>query len=122
MSTRKRIVDSIVALAKRMRWTPSLPEFVARTRVTKHSVMRHFPRWNEAIKAAGLDPCRVYVRPANNDLLKDWAEVVRKKRGFPSRSACLVTGKYYARTIEKRFGGWPAVPEAFRKLAKRKRD
>jgi len=84
--------------------------------------MRRFPRWNEAIKAAGLEPCRVYVRPANNDLLKDWAEVVRKKRGLPSRSAYLVTGKYYPRTIEKRFGGWPAVPEAFRKFAKGKRE
>jgi hypothetical protein len=84
--------------------------------------MRHFPRWNEAIKAAGLEPCRVYVRPANNDLLKDWAEVVRKKRGLPSRSAYLATGKYYPRTIEKRFGGWPAVPEAFRKFAKGKRE
>jgi hypothetical protein len=84
--------------------------------------MRHFPRWNEAIKAAGLEPCRVYMRPANNDLLKDWAEVVRKKRGLPSRSAYLVTGKYYPRTIEKRFGGWPAVPEAFRKFANGKRE
>jgi len=117
MSTRKHIVDSIFALAKRIRRTPSLLEFVARTRVTKHSIMRHFPRWNEAVKAAGLEPCRVYVRPASDDLLKDWAEVVRKKGGLPSRSAYLVTGKYYPRTIEKRFGGWPAVPEAFRKFA-----
>ena len=122
MSDRRHILNSIAALAKRMRRTPSLLEFVARTRVTKHSVMRHFRRWNEAIKAAGLEPCRVYVRPANNDLLKDWAEVVRKKRGLPSRSAYLVTGKYYPRTIEKRFGGWPAVPEAFRKFAKGKRE
>lgn len=122
MSTRKHIVDSIAALAKRVRRTPSLLEFVARARVTKHSVMRHFPRWNEAIEAAGLEPCRVYVRPANDDLLKDWAEVVRKKRGLPSRSAYLVTGKYYPRTIEKRFGGWPAVPEAFRKFANGKRE
>jgi hypothetical protein len=122
MLTRKRIVDSIATLAKRVGRTPSLLEFVARARVTKHSVLRHFPRWNEAIKAAGLEPCRVYVRPANNDLLKDWAEVVRKKRGLPSRSGYLVTGKYYPRTIEKRFGGWPAVPEAFRKFAKGKRE
>ena len=122
MPARKHIVDSIVALAKRMRRTPSLLQFVARTRITKHSVMRHFPRWNEAIKTAGLKPCRVYVRPANNDLLKDWAEVVRKKRGLPSRSGYLTTGKYYPRTIEKRFGGWPAVPEAFRKFAKGKRE
>jgi hypothetical protein len=122
MSTRKQIVDSIFVLAKRMKRTPSLVEFVARTRVTKHSVLRHFARWNEAIKAAGLEPCRVYVRPTNNDLLKDWAEVVRKKRGLLSRSAYLVTGKYYPRTIEKRFGGWPAVPEAFRKFAEGKRE
>jgi len=122
MSGKQQILESIVALAKSMRRTPSLLEFIARTRVTKHSVLRHFPRWNEAIKAAGLEPCRVYVRPANNDLLKDWAKVVRKQRGLPSRSTYLVTGKYYPRTIEKRFGGWPAVPEAFRKFAKGKRE
>lgn len=122
MSAKQQILNSIGAIARRLGRTPSLLEFVARARVTKHSVMRHFPRWNEAIKAAGLEPCRVYVRPANNDLLKDWAEVVRKKRGLPSRSGYLTTGKYYPRTIEKRFGGWPAVPEAFRKFAKGKRE
>src|SRR4029077_13928225 len=122
MSAKQQILDSIGAIARRLGRTPSLLEFVARTRVTKHSVMRHFRRWNEAIKAARIEPCRVYVRPTNNDLLKDWAEVVRKKRGLPSRSAYLVTGKYYPRTIEKRFGGWPAVPEAFRKFANGKRE
>src|SRR5260370_21004450 len=103
MSTRKHIVDSIVALAKRMRRTPSLLEFVARTRVTKHSVMRHFPRWNEAIKAAGLEPCRVLVRPTNKHPLQDFGQGGRKERGWPSLSAHRGTRVHYPRPIQNPF-------------------
>jgi len=120
MSEKKQILKSIVAVARRMRRTPSLAQFVARARIPECSIMRQFGSWNEAVRAAGLEPCRLYVRPGNNELLKDWAEVVRKKGGLPSRSVYLVTGKYYPRTIEKRFGGWVAVPEAFRHFAKGK--
>src|SRR5436305_2087142 len=84
MSEKKQILNSIVAVARRMRRTPSLAQFVASARVPKCSIMRQFGRWNEAVRAAGLEPCRFYVRPGNNDLLKDWAEVVRKKGGLPS--------------------------------------
>src|SRR5258708_32384149 len=98
MSTRKHIVDSIVALAKRMRRTPSLLEFVARTRVTKHSVMRHFPRWNEAIKAAGPEPRPGAGRPADNDPLTDGAGGGGKKEWVPSRGAASGEGEICPRT------------------------
>jgi hypothetical protein len=47
---------------------------------------------------------------------------VRRKEGLPTRSAYRIEGRYYARTLEKRFGGWTSLPDAFRKFAKGKRQ
>jgi hypothetical protein len=121
MSDRQHILNSIAALAKRLGHTPSLVEFVAHTGTCKHSVFRLFPRWNEAVRAAGLEPRRLYARPRDEELLEDWGETVRKKGRLLTRSAYRIEGRYYPRTLEKRFGGWASIPEAFRKFAKGKR-
>ena len=121
MSDRQHILSAIVALAKRLGHTPSLVEFVAYTGTCKHSVFRLFPKWNEAVRAAGLEPRRLYVRPKEEELLEDWGEAVRKKGRLLTRSAYRVEGRYYPRTLEKRFGGWASIPEAFRKFSKGER-
>jgi len=118
---KQHILNSIAALAKRLGHTPSLVEFVGHTGTCKHSVFRLFPKWNEAVRAAGLEPRRLYVRPRDEELLEDWGKAVRKKGGLLTRSAYRIEGRYYARTLEKRFGGWTSLPEAFRKFAQGKR-
>jgi hypothetical protein len=40
----------------------------------------------------------------------------------PSRRAYDLNGKHYPITLEKRFGGWPALPQVFRDFAKGKRE
>jgi len=121
VSEKQHILNSIAALAKRLGHSPSLVEFVAHTGTCKHSVFRLFPKWNEAVRAAGLEPRRLYVRPKDEELLEDWGEAVQRKGGLPTRSAYRIEGRYYARTLEKRFGGWMSLPDAFRKFAKGKR-
>ena len=121
MSEKQHILNSIAALAKRLGHSPSLVEFVAHTGTCKHSVFRLFPKWNEAVRAAGLEPRRLYIRPRDEELLEDWGEAVRRKGGLPTRSAYRIEGRYYPRTLEKRFEGWTFIPEAFRKFAKGKR-
>jgi hypothetical protein len=54
--------------------------------------------------------------------LRDWGETVRRKRALPSRRGYLLDGKYDPRTLEKRFGGWSSVPQAFRHFAEGKRE
>ena len=122
MTGKQKVLDAIGAIAKELGRTPSLLEFVRRSGISKYSVLRLFPKWNEAVREAKIEPCRLYVRPEDNELLTDWGETVRRKGAVPSRSAYLVTGRYYPRTIEKRFGGWPTVPQAFRKFAEGKRE
>jgi hypothetical protein len=122
MSGQRYILNSITAIARQLGRAPSLAEFVSRTGIPKYSVFQLFPRWNEAVRAVGLQPCRVYARPEDSELLKDWGETVRKKRSLPSRRAYLLEGKHESRTLEKRFGDWSAVPQAFRNFAKGKRE
>jgi hypothetical protein len=122
MSDKHRILKSIATIAKQLGRTPSILEFAARTEISRYSLFRLFPRWNEAVRAAGLKPNRLYTRPEDSELLKDWGEVVRKKRAMPSRWAYRLAGKYYPLALAKRFGGWESVPQAFRNFAKGKRE
>ena len=122
MPKQQQIVKSIGAMAKRLGRAPSLLEFVTGARIPKNSVFRLFPRWNDAVRAAGLQPYRLYLRPEDHELLSDWGETVRKLRAVPSRRAYDLNGKHYPVTLEKRFGGWPALPQAFRDFAKGKRE
>ena len=85
MSEKQHILSSIAALAKRLGHSPSLVDFVAHTGTCKHSVFRLFPKWNEAVRAAGLEPRRLYVRPRDEELLEDWGEAVRRKGGLLTR-------------------------------------
>jgi hypothetical protein len=122
MLNQQQIVKSIAAMAKRLGRAPSLLEFVTGACIPKNSVFRLFPRWNDAVRAAGLQPYRLYLRPEDHELLTDWGETVRKLGAVPSRRAYDLNGKHYPVTLEKRFGGWPALPQAFRDFTKGKRE
>lgn len=119
---KKQIIGSIAKVARQLGHTPSILEFAAHAEFSRSSLFLIFPKWNEAVRAAGLKPNRLYVRPTDGALLKDWGETVRKKRALPSRWAYRQAGKYYPVTLAKRFGGWESVPQAFRSFAKGKRE
>jgi hypothetical protein len=122
MSDKQHILDSIAAIARRLGRTPSLLEFVALAEIPKHSLFKVFPKWNEAVRAAGLRPLRLFVRRKDSELLEDWGKAVRKIRAVPSRRAYLIVGKHEPVTLVKRFGEWASLPQAFRKFAKGKRE
>lgn len=102
---RKHILEAIARMARQLGRTPSVAEFAGRSGISKHRVMRIFSKWNEAVRAAGLEPGRLYKRLAKDELLRDWGEAVRKRGGVPSRTWYMANGEYYPRTLEKRFGG-----------------
>ena len=122
MLDKKQILDSIRAIARQLGRTPSHAEFFGRAEFTKYTVAKFFPKWNDAVRAAGLKPRRLRLKLQDSDLLRDWGETVRRKRAVPSRRGYLLEGKYEPRTLEKRFGGWSSVPQAFRNFAKGKRE
>ena len=120
MTDRQQILGSIAAIARRLGRSPSLSEFLSRARISEHRVSQFFPRWNDAVRAAGLNPQTRNVRLEDSALLEDWGETVRRKRKIPTRRAYLLEGKYDHRTIERRFGPWSSLPAVFRNFAKSK--
>lgn len=120
-SDKKRITDSIASIARKLGHAPSRSEFIASSGISLHFVLRRFRGWNDAVRAAGLRPNTSNVRVADRALLEDWGNQVRKNRGLHPRYAQLRDGKYNPTTIERRFGPWSKLPEAFRKFAKGKR-
>jgi hypothetical protein len=119
---KKRILRAVAALARKLGHTPSILEFAAHAEISRYSLFRLFPKWNKAVRAAGLQPNRLHVRPEDDDLLRDWGETVRKKRAIPSPWAYRLSGKYFPLTLAKRFGGWDSVPQTFRKFARGNRE
>src|SRR5260370_36339999 len=122
MPNKQHLLTSIAVMPRPHGRARSLLEFVTGASIPKNSIFRLFPRWNDAGRAAGLQPYRLYLRPEDHELLTDWGETVRKLRALPSRRAYDLNGKHYPVTLEKRFGGWPALPQAFRDFATGKRE
>ncbi len=120
MSGKQKILDSIAKIARGLGRAPSLSEFTGLTEIAKNRVFHFFPRWNDAVRAAGLGPYRLYSRPGDSDLLEDWGETVRRKRALPSKLAYQLEGRHHVRTVERRFGGWESVPQTFCNFAKDK--
>ena len=63
MPDKKQVLRSIAAVARQLGRTPSLLEFVALSGISKYWVSRIYPRWNDAVRATGLEPVRLKVRP-----------------------------------------------------------
>jgi hypothetical protein len=120
MPNQQQILKSIAVMAKRLGRAPSVSEFVARGGIPKYFVFRHFRTWNDAVRAAGFRPSRFFARPDDIELLQGWGETVRKLRAVPSRRAYRLRGTHSPRTLERRFGCWAALPQAFRNFAEGK--
>jgi len=116
-SDQAAVLDAIRESAKALGRAPSRREFMRSSGLTEYQVLRHFPSWREAVRAAGLDsePTNVPLDPAV--LLEDWGELVRRARRIPTRSQYRRDGSYSPGVFERKFGPWSAIPAKFREFA-----
>ena len=121
-SDKQGVLKSLVAIARHTRRTPSRREFVRRSGIPESTVLRFFPSWNAAIRAAGLRPHTRHQRVDDRELLEDWGRAVRKNRKIPSRARYGQLATFDARTVARRFQRWSEIPEAFRRFAEGKRE
>ena len=63
--TQNEILVAIRKAASDLEKIPSRREFTARSGISEHHVLSHFPSWVEAVRAAGVDirPTNVKLRP-----------------------------------------------------------
>lgn len=116
------ILEAIRAAAKSLGRPPSRREFMSRSSMTEYQVLKHFPSWREAVRAAGLDPHSTNLPIAPDVLLEDWGELVRRIRRIPTRNQYRREGTYSPGVLEKRLGPWSAIPTKFREFARGNSD
>lgn len=101
---------------------PSRSEFMSDSGMTEYQVLRHFPSWREAVRAAGLEANSTNQPLALETLLADWGETVRQIRRIPTRHQYRQSGSYSLGVFDKRIGSWAAVPGKFREWANGKSE
>jgi Homing endonuclease associated repeat len=111
------VLNAIRKCAATIGRPPSRSEFMASAAMTEYQVLRHFPSWREAVRAAGLEPHSINQPLAVETLLEDWGEVVRRMRQIPTRVQYRKAGNYSLGVFDKRIGSWTAVPPRFREWA-----
>jgi len=114
---RDEVLNAIRAAAQTLDRPPSRSEFKSSSGMTEYQVLKHFPSWREAVRAAGLEPHSTNVAIDPPVLLEDWGEFVRRIRQIPTRDQYRRDGTYSPSVFEKRFGPWSAVPSKFGEFA-----
>lgn len=114
---RDEVLNAIRTAAKSLGHSPSRAEFKASSGMTEYQVLKHFPSWREAVRAAGLEPHSTNVPIVPEILLEDWGEFVRRERRIPTRDQYRRDGTYSPSVFEKKFGPWSAIPSKFREFA-----
>ena len=117
---KQHILNSLAAIARGAGRPPSRSEFISLSGISEDQVSRCFPTWNDAVRAAGLQPHTLNMRVEDRELLEAWGSAVRRNRKIPARRTYHHIGKFDHRTIERRFGSWSKLPEVFRKFAQDK--
>jgi hypothetical protein len=93
---------------------------MAASGVTEYWVLKYFPGWREAVRAAGLTPDSTNIPLAPEVLLEDWGELVRKHRRIPTREHYRREGTYSPSGVERKLGPWSGIPAKFRAYAGKK--
>ena len=117
---KQAVLDAIRRAAQALGHSPSRAEFKAKARMTEYQVLRHFPSWREAVRAAGLEPDSTNIKLDDSDLLQDWGNLVRRNRQIPTRDQYRREGKYSPGVFERHFGPWSSIPAKFRNFAEEK--
>lgn len=116
------VLTAIRSAAGSLGRPPSRSEFKQSSGMTEYQVLKHFPSWREAVRAAGLEPHSTNVPIDPGMLLEDWGEFVRRVRRIPTRDQYRREGTYSVGVFEKKFGPWSSIPAAFREFADGKSD
>ncbi len=100
----------------------SYKKFLACSKMTKRDLWRNFPKWSEALKAAGFVFNQNHRWVANERLLTDWGRVARKLGRVPLAKEYVTMGEFNVSILGRRFGPWDKVIAAFWGFAMGKQD
>src|SRR5215471_14267941 len=82
MASKQQIVDSIAAVARILGRAPTQVEFVSRAKISRHTVLKAFRTWNEAVQAAGLRPHRAEMPTKGTETQRSWVRGAGKRATY----------------------------------------
>ncbi|MDZ4684824.1 MAG: hypothetical protein SH850_07000 [Planctomycetaceae bacterium] len=92
-------------------------QFIASSGLKLSDLFRHFSKWSDALTAAGFSFNGYNERIEPEELLADWAVLVRKLQRIPTRNEYKLEGDYSTGVFDRNFGSWSAIPDTFRTFA-----
>jgi hypothetical protein len=122
LSTQEEITEKIKQYVQEHNGeVPCRREFLRWSEISENQIYSRFGTWNNAVKSAGFQPNLSKIRIADDTLLEDWGNVVRKMRKIPPIYEYPRKGGKYDTTVFRRhFGGWSVVPKRFLQFAEGK--
>jgi len=96
------VLNAIREAAKTLGRAPSRAEFKSLSGMSEYQVLKHFPSWREAVRAAGLEPHSTNMPLDPGVLLEDWGQFVRRVRRIPTRDQYRREGRLIARGFLRR--------------------
>ena len=112
------VLNAIRDAARTLGRTPSRAQFKSASGMSEYQILKHFPSWREAVRAAGLEPDSTNLPLEPSVLLQDWGELVRRERRIPTRDQYRRAGKFSPGVFERKFGPWSSIPAQFKAFAK----
>jgi hypothetical protein len=96
---------------------PTYRSFLDNTSFTLSRVRTAFGCYANAVEALGLKVAHSNKLPTREELLQDFGETVRRTGATPIQKEFTKQRRHAVGTIRKLFGGWRAIPAAFRTFA-----
>src|SRR5690349_3482427 len=108
--TKQEISEGIVGCAEKLGRTPSIFEVMKMAQVTRRQIRAHFGSYTHALHECNLQrETACGQRVPLEELLADWAGVVRKTGKAPSMSEYEALSKYSCKPLVRCFGSWRQV-------------
>jgi hypothetical protein len=115
--TKTQIVALLKKLACRLRRVPTYHEFRRLTHAGQRRITQLFGGYRELLERAGFTPRGPGYLVGREELLLDWAAVVRKLRKIPGVKQYEARGSHGQATFARHWPSWHDVPAAFLELA-----
>ncbi len=118
--TKQQMITAIKECAENLGRVPSQTEAMKMKGLSVPMIRRNFGTYNQFLGVCKLEGRKQGQKYGTEQLLLDWARVVRKLKKIPSVAAYEQCSKNSETPFGSRFGSWKRVPQAFRQYAVRK--
>ena len=108
--TKQQIMDTVRDCMGKLGHVPSHRELTRMTLVSRKQIRWHFGNYTRLMRECNLEKWGGGIKVEMDDLVQDWAGMVRDLKKLPSQSEYSHLSKYSVSPLVNRFGNWAQVP------------